>query len=238
MKRNDILLTTIGCFLGAALLINSVILYYELSVIFLITEMVIAVCFMAVFISLAGSEQKIRERVIIREIEYPEQYQEQDQNYPQVIRTKKELEEISKELDSLNRDISSLQTYVEIDSTQESEEKILDDINTLRKDIPKAPKATAKKKAKQITVRRTAVKKIASKPAKKIAAKKEEAKKSRKMSDETKKMIAWKMERRKKYSDSDTTKRPEAGTRSKFWVSGFKKADGTKVPGKWRKNHA
>jgi hypothetical protein len=57
---------------------------------------------------------------------------------------------------------------------------------------------------------------------------------------------SWKMERASvrrggrtrsssnKYSRSDTTERPEAGTRSRVWVAGYKRSDGTKVSGHYR----
>ena len=59
----------------------------------------------------------------------------------------------------------------------------------------------------------------------------------KKLSKATKKKIAWKMERRKKYSKTaDKSKKPAPGVRSKFWVSGYKKADGKKIKGHWRCN--
>lgn len=55
---------------------------------------------------------------------------------------------------------------------------------------------------------------------------------------------SWKMERASvrrggrarsnKYSKSDTTERPSAGSRSRVWVGGYKRADGTKVSGHYR----
>ncbi|HZQ08662.1 MAG TPA: hypothetical protein VFD70_18920 [Anaerolineae bacterium] len=57
---------------------------------------------------------------------------------------------------------------------------------------------------------------------------------------------AWKMERASvskkerarsksnKYSKSDTGKKPEAGTRSRVWVGGYTREDGTKVKGYYR----
>ena len=57
---------------------------------------------------------------------------------------------------------------------------------------------------------------------------------------------AWKMERasvsRKsqkrprsnKYSGSDTSRRPSAGSRSRVWVGGYKRSDGTEVAGYYR----
>lgn len=57
---------------------------------------------------------------------------------------------------------------------------------------------------------------------------------------------SWKMERasvsRKsekrprsnKYSRSDTSKRPAAGERSRVWVGGYKRSDGTEVAGYYR----
>lgn len=60
------------------------------------------------------------------------------------------------------------------------------------------------------------------------------------------KKSSWKMERasvsRKgssrprsnKYSKSDTTKRPAANDRSRVWVGGYTRADGTEVHGYYR----
>lgn len=57
---------------------------------------------------------------------------------------------------------------------------------------------------------------------------------------------AWKLERasvkrknRKrprsnKYSRSDTTTEPRAGSRSRIWVGGYKRGDGTRVSGYYR----
>jgi hypothetical protein len=57
---------------------------------------------------------------------------------------------------------------------------------------------------------------------------------------------SWKMERASvnkrgaarprsnKYSKSDTTTRPEAGARSRIWVGGYKRSDGTRVEGYYR----
>jgi hypothetical protein len=40
--------------------------------------------------------------------------------------------------------------------------------------------------------------------------------------------------RSNKYSKSDTTKKPAAGSRSRVWVGGYKRADGSKVAGYYR----
>jgi hypothetical protein len=40
--------------------------------------------------------------------------------------------------------------------------------------------------------------------------------------------------RSNKYSRSDQTKRPAAGTRTRVWVGGYRRADGTKVRGHYR----
>lgn len=57
---------------------------------------------------------------------------------------------------------------------------------------------------------------------------------------------SWKMERASvhrngkararsnKYSPSDSHAKPEAGTRSRIWVGGYKKSDGTPVAGHYR----
>ena len=57
---------------------------------------------------------------------------------------------------------------------------------------------------------------------------------------------SWKMERASvrrggrtrsssnKYSSSDETERPSAGSRSRVWVGGYKRSDGTKVSGHYR----
>ena len=57
---------------------------------------------------------------------------------------------------------------------------------------------------------------------------------------------SWKMERASvstrgaarprsnKYSKSDTTTRPEAGSRSRVWVGGYTREDGTRVAGHYR----
>jgi hypothetical protein len=57
---------------------------------------------------------------------------------------------------------------------------------------------------------------------------------------------SWKMERASvnkkgaskaksnKFSKSDTTKRPMPGTRSRIWVGGYTREDGTKVDGYYR----
>jgi hypothetical protein len=57
---------------------------------------------------------------------------------------------------------------------------------------------------------------------------------------------SWKMERAgvrrggrtrsssNKYSRSDTTERPSAGSRSRVWVGGYTRGDGTKVSGHYR----
>lgn len=57
---------------------------------------------------------------------------------------------------------------------------------------------------------------------------------------------AWKMERASvnmkgksrprsnKYSGGDTTKKPASGERSRVWVGGYKRADGTTVKGYYR----
>ncbi|MBU1199592.1 MAG: hypothetical protein KKF46_01585 [Nanoarchaeota archaeon] len=46
---------------------------------------------------------------------------------------------------------------------------------------------------------------------------------------------AWKLKRRKKFNTKGQAK-PKAGERSKFWVAGHTKKDGTKTKGHWRKN--
>lgn len=57
---------------------------------------------------------------------------------------------------------------------------------------------------------------------------------------------SWKMERASvskrgsarprsnKYSKSDTTERPSAGSRSRIWVGGYTRTDGTRVEGYYR----
>ena len=40
--------------------------------------------------------------------------------------------------------------------------------------------------------------------------------------------------RSNKFSGSDTTRRPQAGTRSRVWVAGYTRADGTEVAGHFR----
>ena len=57
---------------------------------------------------------------------------------------------------------------------------------------------------------------------------------------------SWKMERASvrrggrarsssnKYSSSDTTRRPASGSRSRVWVGGYTRSDGTKVAGHYR----
>ena len=59
---------------------------------------------------------------------------------------------------------------------------------------------------------------------------------------------AWKMERASvskrgssrarsnKYSKSDTSERPEAGSRARVWIGGYTRADGTRVAGYYRAN--
>ena len=58
---------------------------------------------------------------------------------------------------------------------------------------------------------------------------------------------SWKMERASvrrgsgrarsnKYSKSDVHERPEAGSRSRVWVGGYTRSDGTKVAGHYRDN--
>ncbi|MFH1591022.1 MAG: hypothetical protein ABIC95_03760 [archaeon] len=47
---------------------------------------------------------------------------------------------------------------------------------------------------------------------------------------------AWKLKRRKKY-DKKGQEAPKAKSRTKFWVAGYKKADGSEVKGHWRANH-
>jgi hypothetical protein len=37
-----------------------------------------------------------------------------------------------------------------------------------------------------------------------------------------------------KYSKSDETERPSAGSRSRVWVGGYRRSDGTKVSGHYR----
>jgi hypothetical protein len=41
--------------------------------------------------------------------------------------------------------------------------------------------------------------------------------------------------RSNKFSDSDSHPKPAAGTRSKVWVGGYKKSDGTEVHGHYRR---
>lgn len=41
--------------------------------------------------------------------------------------------------------------------------------------------------------------------------------------------------RSNKYSASDTDERPGVGSRSRVWVGGYKRADGTEVTGHYRK---
>jgi hypothetical protein len=60
---------------------------------------------------------------------------------------------------------------------------------------------------------------------------------------------AWKMERASvdvagkdrprsnKYSESDSSERPEPGTRQRVWVGGYTRADGTQVKGHYRSLH-
>lgn len=58
---------------------------------------------------------------------------------------------------------------------------------------------------------------------------------------------SWKMERASvrrggrsrsnKYSGGDTTERPAAGSRSRVWVGGYTRSDGTKVSGHYRATH-
>jgi hypothetical protein len=50
---------------------------------------------------------------------------------------------------------------------------------------------------------------------------------------------SWRGERAKgnKYSGGDSSKRPEPGTRKRFWRSGYTKKDGTKVEGHYVDNH-
>lgn len=54
---------------------------------------------------------------------------------------------------------------------------------------------------------------------------------------------SWKMERAhvrrgrsssNKYSGGDTTRRPAPGSRSRVWVGGYTRSDGTKVSGHYR----
>jgi hypothetical protein len=40
--------------------------------------------------------------------------------------------------------------------------------------------------------------------------------------------------RSNKYSGSDSSKRPDPGTRERIWVGGYTKSDGTKVNGHYR----
>ena len=51
---------------------------------------------------------------------------------------------------------------------------------------------------------------------------------------------AWKNERTtgRKYSKNDSKPEPAAGDRSKFWVSGYTRRDGTKVAGYYKTNPA
>jgi hypothetical protein len=51
---------------------------------------------------------------------------------------------------------------------------------------------------------------------------------------------AWKNERTtgRKYSKSDSKPEPASGDRSKFWVSGYTRRDGTKVEGYYKTNPA
>ncbi|MCF7862332.1 hypothetical protein K9M79_08910 [Candidatus Woesearchaeota archaeon] len=46
---------------------------------------------------------------------------------------------------------------------------------------------------------------------------------------------AWKLKRRKKY-DKEGQKAPKATDRTRYWVPGYTKEDGTKVKGHWRAN--
>lgn len=62
----------------------------------------------------------------------------------------------------------------------------------------------------------------------------------------THKKSSWKLERASvhdasgkrvrsnKYAKSDTTEKPAPGTRSRFWVGGYHRADGTAVAGHYR----
>ena len=51
---------------------------------------------------------------------------------------------------------------------------------------------------------------------------------------------SWKKERTtgRKYSGGDSHPEPAPGERSKFWVSGYTRADGRKVEGYWKSNPA
>ncbi len=40
--------------------------------------------------------------------------------------------------------------------------------------------------------------------------------------------------RSNKYSKSDTSRRPESGSRSRIWVGGYTRGDGTRVEGYYR----
>jgi len=50
------------------------------------------------------------------------------------------------------------------------------------------------------------------------------------------KTTAWKLKRRKKY-DKKGQVVPKAKDRTKFWVKGHTRVDGSKVKGHWRANH-
>ena len=57
----------------------------------------------------------------------------------------------------------------------------------------------------------------------------------------TKHRSTWKQERAtdRKYSGGDSQQQPPPpGERSKFWVSGYTRADGRKVEGYWKSNPA
>jgi hypothetical protein len=47
---------------------------------------------------------------------------------------------------------------------------------------------------------------------------------------------AWKLRRRSKYNKKGQVA-PKAKDRTKFWVKGYTRADGTKIKGHWRANH-
>ncbi len=51
---------------------------------------------------------------------------------------------------------------------------------------------------------------------------------------------SWKQERTtgRKYSGGDSDKKPAPGERKRIWVSGYTRADGTKVEGYYRDNGA
>jgi len=51
---------------------------------------------------------------------------------------------------------------------------------------------------------------------------------------------AWKQERTtgRKYAGGDDDTQPPPGERERFWVSGYTRADGTKVAGYYKKNPA